>query len=121
MMTTSHSNGAATTAQSQGYRDRPSPLAMTTEAYHRAALLAAEIAAEFYASRGQRPVYSPLSSEGLASLRGLAVTERGIPEEEVLAFFAASVMPYDMGNQAIGFAAWVHPAAAPVSYPLDYL
>jgi len=94
---------------------------MTTEAYHRAALLAAEIAAEFYASRGQRPVYSPPSSEALASLRALALPEQGMPAEEVLAFFAASVMPYDMGNQAPGFAAWVNPAAAPVSYLLDYL
>src|SRR6266478_3681087 len=110
MMTTSHSNGTPATAQSQGYRNKQSPLAMTTEAYHRAALLAAESAAEFYASRGQRPVYSPPSSEALASLRALALPEQGMSAEEVLAFFAASVMPYDMGNQAPGFAAWVNPA-----------
>jgi hypothetical protein len=41
--------------------------------------------------------------------------------EDILAFFAESIMPYDMGNQVETFSSWVNPAAAPMSSLLDYL
>jgi aromatic-L-amino-acid decarboxylase len=116
-MTTSYQRGTSGTTHTQS----ASPLAMTSTAYRNAALLAAEIAAEYYAVRGQRPVYTPPAQEALASLRALPLPEEGRTAEDILAFWANAIMPYDMGNQLPGFAAWVNPAAAPISVLLDFL
>jgi glutamate/tyrosine decarboxylase-like PLP-dependent enzyme len=83
--------------------------------------MASEIAATYYETRGWRPVYTPPPPEELQSLRTLRLPEQGMSAEEILAFFAGSIMPYDMGNQVETFAAWVNPAAAPISSLLDYL
>jgi glutamate/tyrosine decarboxylase-like PLP-dependent enzyme len=83
--------------------------------------MALEIAATYYETRGWRPVYTPPPPEELQSLRTLRLPEQGMSAEDILAFFADSIMPYDMGNQVETFSAWVNPAAAPISYLLDYL
>jgi aromatic-L-amino-acid decarboxylase len=98
-----------------------SPLSMTAERFRQAALQAAGIAADYYAERPHRPVYAPPPGEVLERLRSLALPERGMATEEILSFWASQVMLYDMGNQLPGFAAWVNPAAAPISSLLDYL
>src|SRR5713101_2658986 len=120
-MTNHHSNAPGAAGSLQGYRAMPSPLEMSPAAYRRAARLAAEIAADFYATRGQRPVYTPPSGEALEYLRALVIPEQGSPAEEILALFAQAIMPLDMGNQVETFAGWVNPAAAPISVFLDFL
>ena len=57
----------------------------------------------------------------LESLRTLRLPAQGMSAEDILAFFAESIMPYDMGNQVETFSSWVNPAAAPMSSLLDYL
>jgi len=94
---------------------------MTAQQFRQASLQAAGIAADYYAGSPHRPVYAPPSGEALERLRSLTLPERGIAIEEILSFWSSEVMPYDMGNQLPGFAAWVNPAAAPISSLLDYL
>jgi glutamate/tyrosine decarboxylase-like PLP-dependent enzyme len=120
-MTTTHDNHTETTKLTRRYADVPSPLALTPDAYRRTAQMASEIAATYYETRGWRPVYTPPPQEELQSLRTLRLPEQGISAVDILAFFAESIMPYDMGNQVETFSAWVNPAAAPISSLLDYL
>ncbi len=120
-MTTMHDNGIDTTGHTWRYMDFPSPLALSPAVYRRTAQMAAEIAAAYYETRGQQPVYTPPPPETLQSLRTLRLPEQGMSAEDILAFFAESIMPYDMGNQVETFSPWVNPAAAPISSLLDYL
>src|SRR5260370_26748715 len=83
--------------------------------------MAAEITAAYCETRGQRPVSTPPPPETLQSRGPLRLPEQGMSAEDILAFFAESIMPYDMGNQVETFSPWVNPAAAPISSLLDYL
>src|SRR6266487_2529290 len=112
IMTTTHD--IDTPRHIPSYTDFPSPLALSPTVYRRAAQMAAEIAAAYYETRGQRAVYTPPPPETLQFLRTLRLPEQGMSAEDILAFFAESIMPYDMGNQVETFSAWVNPAAAPI-------
>src|SRR5260370_26805137 len=102
-MTTTHDNGIDTTGHTQCYTDFPSPLAMSPAVYRRTAKMAAEIAAAYYETRGQRAVYTPPPPETLQSLRTLRLPEQGMSAEDILAFFAESIMPSDMATQDATF------------------
>src|SRR5260370_30964451 len=121
IMTTMHDNGIDTTGHTWRYMDFPSPLALSPAVYRRTAQMAAEIAAAYYETRGQQPVSTPPPPETLQSRGPLRLPEQGMSAEDILAFFAESIMPYDMGNQVETFSPWVNPAAAPISSLLDYL
>lgn len=107
--------------QTPHYRNHSSPLAMTPDEFHQAGRQTAELAAAYYADRSSKPVYTPPSYELLERLRSCSLPEEGMPAREILAYFAAEIMPHDMGNQQPTFSPWVNPAAAPISMFLDHL
>ena len=103
------------------YTEAPSPLAMTPEEFYTASIQTAELAADYYADRPSKPVYTAPSSEVLERLRASVLPEQGLSTAEILDYFAREIMPYDMGNQQPTFSPWVNPAAAPISIFLDHL
>src|SRR5258708_3793409 len=105
----------STVEKTRHYLASPSPLAMTPDEFHAASHLTAELAAEYYAERAEKPVYTAPSREVLERLRASALPERGLSAQEILHYFAREIMPYDMGNQQPTFSPWVNPAAAPIS------
>jgi aromatic-L-amino-acid/L-tryptophan decarboxylase len=105
----------------QQYIDNPSPLVMTPDEFYQIGVQTAELAASYYEGRQSKPVYTPPAHEVLERLRNCALPERGMSAEEILAYFAQEIMPYDMGNQLPTFSPWVNPAAAPISMFLDHL
>src|SRR5436309_192401 len=85
IMTTTHDNGIDTSGHTRRYTDFPSPLALSPAVYRRTAQMASEIAATYYETRGQRPVYTPPPPETLQSLRSLRLPEQGMCAEDILA------------------------------------
>ena len=114
-------SSTSTVNKARNYIDSPSPLAMTPEEFHTTSIQTAELAAAYYAERPGKPVYTAPSRELLERLRTSVLPEQGMDAQEILAYFAREIMPYDMGNQQPTFSPWVNPAAAPISIFLDHL
>jgi len=66
---------------------------MTPEEFYTASIQTAELAADYYADRPSKPVYTAPSSEVLERLRASVLPEQGLSTAEILDYFAREIMP----------------------------
>jgi aromatic-L-amino-acid/L-tryptophan decarboxylase len=83
------------------------------EDLRRAARLAADLAVDYLAGIGARPVWQPMGEAATAWFRDQPLPEHGRDTDALLADIASRVLPYPMGNGHPRFFGWVNSPPQP--------
>ena len=117
MQTTGHS----TTPSRASLSNIPSPLAMDPGVFYSLGMLAVEIAEEYLDEIPARPVFQPMTPAERELLLEQPLPEQGMSPEAIFDFFEQHILPHAMGHPHPRFAAWVHPAGAPIGMLAEFL
>ncbi|MCA9876220.1 MAG: aminotransferase class V-fold PLP-dependent enzyme [Thermomicrobiales bacterium] len=96
-------------------------LALDPEAFRALGYQAVDLAAAHLAGMRDAPVFRPMSPAARQTLLEQPLPEAGVAPEEILARFAADVLPYPMGNGHPRFFGWVNSPPAPMGILAELL
>jgi aromatic-L-amino-acid/L-tryptophan decarboxylase len=119
-MTTTAYRASLTT---KDYSQEPSPFDMDAETFRQLALIILDVAVEHLNTidHTDRKAYQPVPERARALLQSLDLPEDGWNEEDILAFYFRNVLPYQRAQNVPTFAAFVDPAASPISMLAAFL
>jgi aromatic-L-amino-acid/L-tryptophan decarboxylase len=101
--------------QAEGYGDIPSPFAMDGQAFRDLGHRLVDTLGAYLEALPENPVYRPLPDEVRRQIEEMRLPVGGIEPDEILEFFAQTVLPYGRGQNHPCFAAFVDPAASKLS------
>ena len=106
---------SASVSRPAGYGDVPSPFSLDGEAFRDLGHRLVETMSTYLEELPYNPVYQPLPDEVRRQIEEMRLPAEGIAPEEIMDFFARSVLPYGRGQNHPCFAAFVDPAASKLS------
>ena len=106
---------SASVSRPAGYGDVPSPFSLDGEAFRDLGHRLVETMSTYLEELPYNPVYQPLPEEVRRQIEEMRLPAEGIAPEEIMDFFARSVLPYGRGQNHPCFAAFVDPAASKLS------
>lgn len=96
-------------------------LALDPEQFRRLGYQAVDLATDYLAGIGNRPVFRPMSEAERRALLEQPLGEEGTAPEALLQTIAASILPYPMGNGHPRFFGWVNAPPAPAAILAELL
>lgn len=96
-------------------------LSLDPETFRALGYQAVDLAAAHLAGMRDAPVFQPMSPAARQTLLAQPLPEVGVAPEEILARFAADVLPYPMGNGHPRFFGWVNSPPAPMGILAELL
>ena len=106
---------SASVSRPAGYGDVPSPFSLDGEAFRDLGHRLVETMSTYLEELPYNPVYQPLPDEVRRQIEEMRLPAEGIAPEEIMDFFARSVLPYGRGQNHPCSAAFVDPAASKLS------
>lgn len=90
------------------------PLAIDAEAFRELGYRAVDLAADYLAGMRQRPVFQPMTPRERLALLEQELPADGVAPDQILDQFAASILPYPMGNGHPRFFGWANSPPSPI-------
>jgi aromatic-L-amino-acid decarboxylase len=106
---------SASVCRPAGYGDVASPFSMDGEAFRDLGHRLVDTMSAYLEELPYNPVYRPLPDEVRRQIEEMRLPAEGIEPDEIVDFFARSVLPYGRGQNHPCFAAFVDPAASKIS------
>ena len=101
--------------------DDPPALMLDPESFRTLGYQAVDLAASHLATMRESPVFRPMPPAARMTLLEQSLPATGTAPDEILAQFAANVLPYPMGNGHPRFFVWVNSPPAPMGILAELL
>ncbi|GAC1631924.1 MAG: aspartate aminotransferase family protein [Ktedonobacteraceae bacterium] len=98
-----------------------SPFSMDEQAFLDFATRLVQEGAKYLYSLQDRPVYQTMPQDQRVALRTLPLPEQEMDLDAILTFYTQHILPYGRGQQSTLFAAFVDPAASPISIGAEFM